>query len=144
LLRACHEEDGTGMSDRQLRDEAMTVFLAGHETTALALSWAFYLLAQHAEVQEGLAAELREVLGGRAPTAADLPRLRYTEMVVQEAMRLYPPAYIIGRQAIRGCDVGGFRIPAGGTALMSQWVVQRDPRFFEDPERFFPGRWADG
>jgi cytochrome P450 len=144
MLRACDEEDGRGMTDRQLRDEAMTLFLAGHETTALLLSWAWYLLALHPEAQEELAAELRDVLGGRAPTAADLPRLRYTEMVVQEAMRLYPPAYIIGRQAVGACTLGDYHIPAGGTVLMSQWVVHRDPRWWDDPERFFPGRWADG
>ena len=144
LLEAHDEADGTGMTDRQLRDEAMTLFLAGHETTALALSWAWSLLARHPEVGDALAGELCEVLGGRRPSVDDLPRLRYTEMVVQEATRLYPPAYVIGRQAVEPCEVGGYRIPAGGTLLMSQWVIQRDPRFFDDPERFLPGRWADG
>ncbi len=144
LLHARHESDGTGMSDQQLRDEAMTLFLAGHETTALALSWCWYLLAQHPEVVESLEAELRQVMGGRAPTAADLPHLPYTDRVVQEVMRLYPPAYAIGRQAIQPCTIDGFTIPAGATVLMSQWVVHRDPRFFEEPERFYPSRWADG
>jgi cytochrome P450 len=144
LLHARHESDGTGMTDRQLRDEAMTLFLAGHETTALALSWGWYLLAQHPDAVAELEAELRDVLGGRAPTVADLPRLRYTEMVVQEVMRLYPPAYAIGRQAIESCTIGEYTVPAGGTVLTSQWVVHRDPRFFDDPERFYPGRWADG
>jgi cytochrome P450 len=144
LLHARHESDGTGMTDKQLRDEAMTLFLAGHETTALALSWGWYLLAEHPEVGEKLEAELRQVLGERTPTVADLPNLRYTEMVVQEVMRLYPPAYVIGRQAIHPCTIGGYPFPAGGTVLMSQWVVQRDPRYFDDPERFYPERWADG
>jgi cytochrome P450 len=144
LLHARHESDGTGMTDQQLRDEAMTLFLAGHETTALAMAWGWYLLAQHPRVVEELEAELHDVLGGRAPTVADLPRLRYTEMVVHEVMRLYPPAYAIGRQAIHSCSLGDYTVPAGGTVLMSQWVVHRDPRYFDDPERFFPGRWADG
>jgi cytochrome P450 len=118
--------------------------LAGHETTALALSWGWYLLAQHPEVVEKLQTELRQVLGGRTPTVADLPKLPYTEMVVQEVMRLYPPAYAIGRQAIQTCTIGGYPVPAGGTVLMSQWVVHRDPRYFDDPERFYPERWANG
>lgn len=144
LLHARHESDGSGMTDQQLRDEAMTLFLAGHETTALALSWGWYLLAQHAEVVEKLQSELRQVLGGRTPTTADLPNLPYTDAIVQEAMRLYPPAYAIGRQAIQACTIGGYPVPAGGTILMSQWVVHRDPRFFDEPERFYPERWADG
>lgn len=144
LLHARHESDGSGMTDRQLRDEAMTLFLAGHETTALALTWGWYLLAQHPQVVEKLEAELRRVLGGRAPTIADLPNLPYTEMVVQEVMRVYPPAYAIGRQAIQPCTLAGYPVPAGATILMSQWVVHRDPRFFDEPERFYPERWADG
>jgi cytochrome P450 len=144
LLHARHESDGTGMTDQQLRDEAMTLFLAGHETTALALTWGWYLLAQHPQVVEKLEAELRRVLSGRTPTVADLPNLPYTEMVVQEVMRVYPPAYAIGRQSIRRCTIGGYPMPAGATILMSQWVMHRDPRFFEEPERFYPERWADG
>jgi cytochrome P450 len=144
LLHARHESDGSGMTDQQLRDEAMTLFLAGHETTALALAWGGYLLAQHPHVVEKLHAELHQVLGGRTPTAADLPNLPYTEMVIQEVMRLYPPAYAIGRQAIGPCTIGGYPIPAGGTVLMSQWVVHRDPRYYDDPEHFYPERWADG
>jgi len=144
LLHARHESDGTGMTDRQLRDEAMTLFLAGHETTALALAWGWYLLAQHPQVVEKLEAELHQVLGGRTPTVADLPNLPYTEMIVQEIMRIYPPAYAIGRQAIRPCTIGGYPIPAGATILMCQWAVHRDPRYFDDPERFYPERWADG
>ncbi|HTU89112.1 MAG TPA: cytochrome P450, partial [Gemmataceae bacterium] len=144
LLHARYESDGSGMTDKQLRDEAMTLFLAGHETTALALAWGWYLLAQHPEVVEKLQAELHQALGGRTPTAADLPNLPYTDIIVQEVMRLYPPAYAIGRQAIQSCTIGGYSVPAGGTILMSQWVVHRDPRYFDDPERFYPERWADG
>ena len=143
LLRA-RGEGNERMSDRQLRDEAMTLFLAGHDTTALTLSWGFYLLAQHPEITDRLTAELRTVLGDRRPTAEDLPRLRYTDMVVHEVMRLYPAAYVFGRQSIEACDLGGYRLPAGATVLMSQWVMHRDPRFWDDPESFRPERWADG
>jgi cytochrome P450 len=119
----------------------MTLFLAGHETTALALTYTLYLLARHPAVADELGRELDEVLGDRAPAPGDLPRLRFTEMVVTEAMRLYPPAYAIGRQAVEACELGGYRLPAGGTALMLQWVVHRDPRFYDEPERFHPRRW---
>jgi cytochrome P450 len=143
LLHARHE-DGGGMTDKQLRDEAMTLFLAGHETTALALTWAWHLLARHTDVYDALQDELKTVLAGRTPTVADLPRLQYTEHVVQEAMRLYPPAYALGRQAVAPCDLGGYHLPAGATVLMSQWVMHRDPRWFDEPERFRPARWAEG
>jgi cytochrome P450 len=143
LLLSARDEAGGGMTDRQVRDEAMTLFLAGHETTALALSWAWYLLAQNPDAEERLAAEARAVLGERDPTADDFPRLRYAEMVALEAMRLYPPAYLIGREAIRDCVIGGYRVRRGTTLLMSQWVVQRDPRFFTEPERFRPERWGE-
>src|SRR5207249_3107955 len=138
------DEDGSHMTDKQLRDEALTLFLAGHETTALVLTWAWYLLWQHPDAEAALAAELQQVLGGRAPTVADLPRLQYTEMVVLEAMRLSPPAYTVGREALHDCVIGGYEVPAGTTLLMSQWVLHRDPRYFDRPEEFVPGRWADG
>jgi cytochrome P450 len=140
LLRA-RDDQGAGMTDRQLRDEAMTLFLAGHDTTALTLTWAWYLLARHPEVMDELQAELRSVLAGRDPTADDLPRLPFTEMVIQEVMRLYSPAYVIGRQAVEPCELAGYALPANGTVLMPQWVVHRDPRWWDEPERFFPGRW---
>jgi cytochrome P450 len=143
LLHARDEQDGTGMTDRQLRDEAMTLFLAGHETTALALTWTLFALADHPEAQDRLRDELRGVLGGRPPTAADLPRLRYTDMVVHEGMRLYPPAYVIGRQAVDPCTLGGYDLPAGQTLLLCQWAIHRDPRFWDEPLRFRPERWAD-
>lgn len=130
------------MTDQQLRDEVMTLFLAGHETTANALSWTWYLLAQHPEVEAKLRAELQAVLGDRLPTAQDVPRLPYTERVVLESMRLYPPVYGFSRQAVQPCTIGGFAIPAGTTLIMAQWVLHRDPRWFTDPERFDPDRWT--
>jgi cytochrome P450 len=142
LLRA-RDEDGARMTDRQLRDELMTIFLAGHETTALALTWAWYLLAQSPEAEANLAAELNEVLGGRAPRAEDVPRLRYAEWVVKESMRLYPPAWGVGRECVRECEVGGFRVPKGMQVFAFQWVVQRDPRWFADPLVFRPERWGE-
>ena len=143
LLRARDEDDGGRMTDKQLRDEAMTLFLAGHETTAIALSWTWYLLARHPAVVAKLEAELDGTLGGRAPTVADLPRLPYAGMVVSEAMRLYPPAYAFGREAIGDCQIGGYRVAAGTTLIMSPWVLHRDRRFFDEPEAFDPDRWAD-
>ena len=143
LLKAQDDEgDGTGMTDEQLRDEAMTIFLAGHETTANALAWTWYLLSQHPEVEAKLHAELDEVLKGRPPTAEDLPRLRYTEMVVAESMRLYPPAWILGRRALEDYEVGGYVIPRDALVILSPYVMQRDPRFFPDPERFDPERFT--
>lgn len=143
LLHARDEDDGAGMSDQQLRDEAMTLFLAGHETTALALSWSWYLLAQHPEVEAKLHAEIASVLGDRPPTADDWPRLKYTEMIALEAMRLYPPAYVIGREAVVDCAIAGYHVPRGTTILMAEWTVHRDPRFWDEPERFHPDRWGE-
>jgi cytochrome P450 len=142
LLRA-QDEDGSRMTDRQLRDEVMTLFLAGHETTALALTWAWYLLSRNPETESALHAELDEVLGGRAPTVEDLPRLRYCEWVVKESLRLYPPAYAVGREAVRDCEVGGYRIPEGMQVFTFQWAVQRDARWYEEPEAFRPERWRE-
>ena len=142
LLEA-QDERGSRMTDGQLRDEIMTLFLAGHDTTANALSWTWYLLAQNPGKDEALFAELGAVLGSRAPTAADLPRLRYTEMVIKESMRLYPPAWGVGRRAIRDFELDGYRIPAGTNFFLLQWVTQRDARFFPEPERFEPERWRD-
>jgi len=142
LLRA-RDADGKPMSDMQLRDEVMTLFLAGHETTAIALSWACHLIAQNPLVETRLADELRTVLGGRALTLEDLPRLRYTEMVLKETLRLYPAVWGIGRRAIAECELGGYRIPAGSNIFILQWRTQRDARFFPDPERFDPERWRE-
>jgi cytochrome P450 len=144
LLAVDEEGDRTGMTDEQLRDEVMTIFLAGHETTANALTWTFYLLAQNPEAEAKLHAEVDLILDGgrRRPAPEDLPDLRYTEMVVAEAMRLYPPAWAVGRMAIEEHEVGGYLIPRGATALMSQYVMHRDARFFPDPERFDPERFT--
>ena len=144
MLMQARDDDGAPMSDRQLRDEAITIMLAGHETTALALSWTLALLSANPAADAELRRELDEVLGDRPPTVADVPRLRYTEMVVMEGMRLYPPAYALGREAIAECEIGGYRIPAGATLFMSPWVMHRDPRFFDEPLEFRPARWADG
>lgn len=143
ILLDAQDEHGSRMTDEQLRDEIMTLFLAGHETTANALSWTWYLLAQNPGAERALAAELDSVLGVAAPTLADLPRLPYTEMVIKESMRLYPPAWGIGRRAIRDFELNGYRIPAGTNVFLLQWVTHRDPRFFPDPERFDPERWRD-
>jgi len=143
VLLEAQDEGGGRMADEQLRDEIMTLFLAGHDTTANALSWTWYLLAQNPEKEEALYAELRAVLGNRAPTAADLPQLRYTEMVIKESMRLYPPAWGVGRRAIRDFELDGYHIPAGTNFFLLQWVTQRDARFFVEPERFEPERWRD-
>jgi cytochrome P450 len=141
LVHARDELDGKGMTDRQLRDEVMTMFLAGHETTANALTWTWYLLCQHPEIEERLHAEVDQVLGGRLPTAADMPRLPFTERVILESMRLYPPAFVIGREAIEPYTIGDYRLPRGATLLMSQWVVHRDGRWYDEPLRFNPDRW---
>ena len=142
MLMLAQDESGERMTDEQLRDEVMTLLLAGHETTANALSWAFWLLSSNIEAEAKLAEELGRVLGGRVPTMADLPTLPYAERVLKESMRLYPPAWVMGREAIGECEVGGYRMPARTTALMSQWVVHRDPRYHHDPERFDPDRWT--
>lgn len=140
LLRA-QDEDGSRMSDKQLRDEVMTLFLAGHETTALALSWTWHLLSQHPSVDRQLGDELRDVLGDRDPTPADLPRLPYTSAVVQESMRLYPPAWSLGREAREDIELGGFLVPKGAQVWMCPWSIQRDPRFYPEPNTFEPERW---
>ncbi len=135
------EGDGGRMSDEQLRDESMTIFLAGHETTANALTWTWYLLSQHPEVEAKLHAELETVLQGRLPTLADLPRLAYTEMVLAEAMRLYPPAWILGRRTLNDFELGGYTILADTIVLMPQYVMHHNPRYYPDPERFDPERF---
>lgn len=141
LLRA-RDEGGGQMTDEQLRDEALILFVAGHETTALALSWTWMLLSQHPAAWARLGEELAEVLGGRAPTLGDVPRLKYTEQVILESMRLYPPAWSIGREAIVDVELGGTRIPRGGQLWIFQWALHRHPRHFPRPEAFAPERWA--
>ena len=142
LLAQDAEDDGGSMTDVQLRDEAMTLFLAGHETTANALTWTWYLLSQHPEVEMKLQAELDGVLAGRRPTVDDWPRLAYTEMVFAESMRLYPPAWILGRRTLQDCEVGPYLMPAGSLVLLSPYLMHRDSRYYPDPFRFQPQRWT--
>jgi cytochrome P450 len=141
-LMLAHNEVGRPMSARQIRDEVITMLLAGHETTALTLSWAWYLLGSHPSADAQLAEEVHTVLGGRSPTVDDLPHLRFTEQVVSEALRLYPPAYAIGREARADCAIAGHPVPAGTTVYVSPWVMHRDPRWFDNPQTFQPERWA--
>ena len=130
------------MTDQQVRDEAITLFAAGHETTAVALTWTWYLLATHPEIQARFQAELDEVLGGRIPTPNDLPNLPFTERVVTESMRLYPPIWSTGRMTYEPITLGGWEIPAGAGLVAPQLIVQRDPRWFDDPLEFRPDRWT--
>jgi cytochrome P450 len=142
LLAVRDEETGASMNDEQLRDEVLTLILAGHETTATALSWTWYLLSQHPEVEYKLNAELDAVLGGRAPTTGDLANLNYTGMVIDEAMRLYPPVWAIGREAIEDDEIMGCRIPKGSNVMASQWLAHRHPAFWENPDVFDPERFS--
>ena len=143
LLAARDEEgDGKGMTDRQLRDEVMTLFLAGHETTASALTWTFYLLSQNPEAEDRLLAEVDTVLGQRPPTVHDLPHLPFTEGVFAESLRLYPPAWGIDFRALNDVVIGPYRIEKDAYVATLQWVVHRDPRFWPDPARFDPDRWT--
>jgi cytochrome P450 len=144
LLHAQDEESGRQMSDQQLRDEVMTLFMAGHETTANTLAWTWVLLSAHPEAEAQLHAELDQVLGDRLPTTADLPRLKYAESVINETLRVYPTVWVIGREAIEPVELGGYSIPAGTTVFMPQWVIHRDGRWFQDPEAFRPERWEGG
>ena len=144
MLLSARDEDGSAMSGEQLLDEVLTLLLAGHETTALALSYSLYLLAHHPDAQAKLRAELQEVLGtGRPPAFDDLPRLPYLRNVVTESMRLYPPADFLGREAISACSVGEIPVQKGLTLFLSQWVMHRDGRYFRDPLAFDPGRWTE-
>jgi len=143
MLLLAQDEAGTGgMTDQQVHDEALTIFLAGHETTAVALTWTWYLLSQHPQVEAKLHRELDNVLQGRVPQMDDLPSLRYAEMVFSESMRLYPPAWAIGRMATKQYEAGGYVIEPGSVLMMSPYVSHRDPRWYPDPERFDPERWA--
>ncbi len=137
-----HDDEGVGMTDRQLHDEIMTLFLAGHETTANVLSWTWFLLGQNPEVEEKLTKELGRVLGGGVPTLADLPRLVYTDTVLRESMRLYPPVWVIGRRALAPFRLGEYELPADTNVLISQLIMHRDARYFPEPLRFDPDRWS--
>jgi len=147
LLLAHDTEAAAGepvrMTDQQVRDEVMTLLLAGHETTANALTWAWYLLSEHPAAADRMRAELTAALAGELPTYADLPRLPWTTAVLAESMRLYPPAWIVGRRALEDVELGGWRLPAGSLCVVSQWVTHRDGRWWPDPLVFRPERWID-
>jgi cytochrome P450 len=143
MLLAARDEDAGGhaMSDQQVRDEATTIFLAGHETTALALTWTWYLLSLHPDVEATMHREVDEAVGDRRPSVLDLPLLPYTRMVLTEGMRLYPPAWAMGRRLLEEVEIGGYVIPARTTAIVSQYIVHHDARWYPDPWRFDPDRW---
>ncbi|MGC2391439.1 MAG: cytochrome P450, partial [Candidatus Acidiferrum sp.] len=141
MLLAAQDEDGSHMNDRQLRDEAITLFLAGHETTANALSWTWWLLAQNHAAEAKLHAELNAVLDGRAPSLDDLPKLIYTNHIITESMRLYPPAWGTARTANEEHEIAGYSVPKGSGVSVAQWTVHRDPRWYDAPEEFRPERW---
>lgn len=143
MLLASRDEDGSAMSPKQLRDEVMTLLLAGHETTANTLTWTFMLLAEHPEVEAKLVRELRGVLDGRLPTVADLPNLQYAGLVIKESMRVFPAVWMIGYQATADTPIGPYIIRKGSTVFLSQWVNHHDPRWFPEPDRFRPERWLD-
>jgi len=142
LMAARDEETGEGLSDEELRDQALTIIGAGYETTTQALAWTWYLLARHPRAEENLRAELAQVLGGRTPTFEDLPNLKYTLMVFQESMRLYPPAWMITRAAIEPDEIGGYRIPANSDILLLPYITHRHPNYWERPEEFFPEHFS--
>jgi cytochrome P450 len=145
LLAVDDQGDGTGMTDRQARDEAVTLFNAGHDSTSAALAWTGYFIARYPGVQERLREEVEAALGGRAATLEDLPRLTFAGTVVKESLRIYPPTpVLINRQAITEVEVGGYRLPRGGLVILSPYVTQRDPRWFPEPERFDPDRFGPG
>ncbi|HKV05252.1 MAG TPA: cytochrome P450 [Candidatus Acidoferrales bacterium] len=144
LLMGAMDEDGSQMTPQQLHDETMTLFLAGHETTAQMLAWTWFALSQNPEAEARLHEELHGVLGGRPPGAADFPRLPYLQGVMNEVLRLFPPAYILARETIEPCEIGGYNFPLGSTVVLSQWITHRDSRFFDDPDAFRPERWLDG
>lgn len=142
LLAAQDEADSSGMTPQQVRDEAINLFWAGHETTAIALTWACYLLARNPQCYAHMQAELDHELDGRAPTFADIPRLPYTQQVFKEALRLYPPIFAFGRQTTQPLSIGGYDIPAGMSLLISPYTLHRRPDYFPDPEHFDPGRFT--
>lgn len=142
LLAVRDEETGQGMKDEQLRDEVLTLILAGHETTATALSWTWYLLSQNPEAERKLHIEVDNVLDGRAASVGDLPKLNYTGMVIDEAMRLYPPVWAVGRAAIADDEIMGYRVPTGCNVVLSQWLAHHHPGFWDNPDSFEPDRFS--
>jgi cytochrome P450 len=144
LLMGAMDEDGSQMTPQQLHDETMTLFIAGHETTAQMLGWTWYALSKNPKAEARLHQELDSVLGGRPAEAADFTRLPYLQAVMNEVLRLYPPAYILARENVEPCELGGYEFSPGKTVIFSQWVMHRDPRYFDDPDTFRPERWLDG
>ncbi len=141
LLLSQDEESGSGMSDVQVHDECLTLFLAGHETTANLLTWTWYLLSQNPEAERKLHEELDRVLNGRVPAFGDLPNLKYTEAVIAESMRLYPPAWVVGRLVVEEHEFNGYKVAPRSLVLVSEYVMHRDPRYWEDAGEFKPERW---
>jgi len=144
FLSAPSDNEDPPLTVSEARDMVLTLMAAGTETTATVVSWIWHLLSQHSQVEAKLVAEVTDVLQQRVPTFADLPKLRYAEMVLLESMRLYPPIHLLGREALGACDIAGYAVPAGQTVWMSQWLLHRDPRFFTHPESFDPERWTTG
>lgn len=142
MFLAARDEDGSGMTDAQLRDELVTLFLAGHETTANTLAWAFLLLSEHPGVEAKLHAELRNVLGERAPSVEDYPKLTYTQKVIKEVLRLYPPVWWVSREPLSDWQCDDVLIPAGSEVGVSQWVMHREAQFYPQPLAFRPERWT--
>src|SRR5882672_1877801 len=141
MLLAVQDEDGSRMTDKQLRDETITLFLAGHETTANALSWTLWLLAKNPNAEKKFHEELDGILGGRAPSVEDMPRLTYTSHILSESMRLYPPAWGMARLVKEEVEIAGYKLVPGNGVACAQWIVHRDPRWFDDPLKFIPERW---
>ena len=142
MLLATQDEDGSQMTDEQIRDQVMTLFGAGHETTANLLTWAFYLLSLYPQVRRKLIAEVNEMVGDGVPTEESVRRMPYLDQVIEEVLRLYPPAWSIGRRATKDVDLAGYHFSAGTMFMMSQWVVQRSAKYFDDPGAFRPERFA--
>lgn len=143
LMNAEDEETHERMNDKQLRDEVATLMLAGHETTANTLSWTWMLLSQYPQVREKLQAELQQVLQGKLPTVEDLRRLPYTQQVIKESMRLYPPVSLMGREVAQDTTIGDYEVSQGTAIMISQWVMHRHPKYFDNPEAFQPERWTE-
>jgi cytochrome P450 len=144
LITQDEEELGRRLSNKQIRDEVLAMFLAGHETTATAITWTWYLLAQHPVITAKVYAEIDSVLQGQTPTPADYSRLPYLEMVFSEAMRLYPPAWMLARRVNTECELGGYRLPRMNAVILSPYLIHRDARYYSQPEEFYPERWAAG
>jgi cytochrome P450 len=141
MLETRDADTGEGMTDRQARDEVVTIFFAGHETTAATMAWAFYLLSEHPEIEERMRAEVKKILNGRLPTFTDLPKFVYMQQAINEVLRLYPAAYLFAREALVDDTIDGYSVPANTLIFISPFVTHRDPKYWPDPERFDPDRF---